>query len=109
MSDFLNKAADALGDATDKVKDSGLLDTVEDIVEDSCLEAGALRLAGVVGLLSSGAFGSERSGDTARPTAHPRAGRANTAAALTFLLGAAAALIGLVSLLAVVSEPCGID
>jgi len=41
MSDFLNKAKDALGDMTDKVKDSGLLDETEDIA-GSKADSGAI-------------------------------------------------------------------
>ena len=42
MSDFLNKAKDTLGDVTDKVKDSGLLDKAEDIAEDKAQEGGTV-------------------------------------------------------------------
>ena len=42
MSDFLDKAKDALGDATDKLKDSGLLDKAEDIAEDKAQEGGTI-------------------------------------------------------------------
>ena len=42
MSDFLNKAKDTLGDATDKVKDSGLLDKAEDIAEDKADDGGTV-------------------------------------------------------------------
>ena len=42
MSDFLNKAKDALGDVTDKAKDSGLLDKAEDIAEDHADDAGTV-------------------------------------------------------------------
>ena len=40
MSDFLNKAKDTLGDLTDKAKDSGLLDKVEDIAESKADDGG---------------------------------------------------------------------
>ena len=42
MSDFLNKAKDALGDVTDKVKDSGLLDKAEASAEDKADDGGTV-------------------------------------------------------------------
>ncbi|MEO8425373.1 MAG: hypothetical protein ABI595_15865 [Actinomycetota bacterium] len=42
MSDFLNKAKDAFGDAPDKIKDSGLLDKAEEIAEDKAAAGGTI-------------------------------------------------------------------
>ena len=42
MSDFIDKAKEAVSDVTDKVKDSDALKTAEDMVEDKAAEGGTL-------------------------------------------------------------------
>jgi hypothetical protein len=42
VSDFIEKAKDSMGDAMDKVEDSGLLDKAEDIAEDKAAEGGTI-------------------------------------------------------------------